>query len=73
MPRPSWSRYTTAPRPSWAIIRIAVVSCQPQSQRDEPNTSPVRHLEWMRTSTSPADATSPYTSATCSASSTSLP
>ena len=32
-------------------MRMAVSSCQPQSQRIEWNTSPVRHLECMRTST----------------------
>ena len=30
---------------------MALCSCQPQSQRAEPNTSPVRHLECIRTST----------------------
>src|SRR5918997_1762831 len=38
IPRPSWSRYTTTPRPSAAIISIAVCSCQPGlgDARDEP-------------------------------------
>ena len=44
--------------------RIASCSCGPQSQRREPNTSPVRHSLWTRTSTgSSAAATSPHTRA----------
>jgi hypothetical protein len=27
---------------------IASSSCSPQSQRSDPNTSPVRHCEWIR-------------------------
>ena len=72
MPRPSWSRYTTTPAPSSAIVRMALWSCQPQSQRSEWKTSPVRHLEWIRTSTFSRPETSPKTSATCSASSMSF-
>src|SRR6059036_122372 len=53
-------------------MRMALCSCQPQSHRAEPNTSPVRHFECMRTSTRDCPATSPYTSATCSAVSTSF-
>src|SRR5215216_222314 len=44
--------------------RSASSSCSPQSQRSEWKTSPVRHSEWTRTSTSSAPATSPFTSAT---------
>src|SRR3954471_16665846 len=51
MPRPSWSRYTSTPFPAWSIISRARCSCGPQSQRRLPKTSPVRHLEWTRTST----------------------
>ena len=60
------------PAPSFAIMRMALWSCQPQSQRADPKTSPVRHLECIRTSTFGFPATSPYLSAICSASSTSL-
>ena len=41
---------------SWAS---AASSCGPQSQRSEPNTSPVRHSECTRTSTSSPSETSP--------------
>ena len=47
-------------------------SCQPQSQRSEWKTSPVRHRECMRASTCSPSATSPKTSATCSCASTSF-
>ena len=40
------------PRPSSAMVRSAASSCGPQSQRSEPSTSPVRHSECTRTSTS---------------------
>ena len=40
------------PRPSAATAAIAASSCAPQSQRREPSTSPVRHSECTRTSTS---------------------
>src|SRR3954468_18083147 len=46
-------------------------SCSPQSQRSEWKTSPVRHSEWTRTSTSSLPATSPLTIATWCFSSTS--
>src|ERR1700752_3203565 len=42
---------------------IDSASCPPQSQRCEPNTSPVRHCEWRRTSGAPSRR-SPSTSAT---------
>ncbi len=67
MPRPSWSRYTITPRPASPICRIAACSWSPQSQRREPKTSPVRHLECIRTSTFFSPSTWPITSATCSA------
>ncbi len=41
----------------------------PQSQRIDPNTSPVRHSECTRTSTLSAPDTSPHTNAMCSTSS----
>ena len=65
MPRPSWCRYSSTPRPSAAIRFIAASSCGPQSQRSEWNTSPVRHFEWTRTITSVPVPISPRTSATC--------
>ncbi|SKZ84039.1 Uncharacterised protein [Mycobacteroides abscessus subsp. abscessus] len=56
-----------------ATISIAASSCGPQSQRSDPNTSPVRHSECTRTSTSlpvpSSPAMSPITNATCSTSS----
>src|ERR1043166_3168261 len=58
---------TTTPRPASPISRIAASSWGPQSQRIEWKTSPVRHFECIRTRTSFAPATSPWTSATCSA------
>src|SRR3989304_2638798 len=51
---------------------MEAASCQPQSQRREPKTSPVRHRECMRTRTLSLPFTSPNTSATCSRSSTSF-
>ena len=67
MPRPSWPRrYTTTPWPSAAMRSSARSSCVPQSQRIEPNTSPVRHSECTRTSTFSLPATSPRTNAMCS-------
>src|SRR5581483_4463499 len=65
MPRPSCAMYRSTPRGSSAMSFIAASSCSPQSQRREWNTSPVRHSEWTRTSTSSAPSTSPCTSATC--------
>src|SRR5882724_5126009 len=38
------------PLPRSPIVFNAKSSWSPQSQRPEPNTSPVRHCEWMRTS-----------------------
>ena len=38
---------------------------EPQSHRSEPNTSPVRHSEWTRTSTFSFPSTVPLTRATC--------
>ena len=35
------------PRPSWPIRSSASSSCGPQSQRCDPNTSPVRHSECL--------------------------
>ena len=52
MPRPSWARYSSTPEPAWAIWDSARSSCSPQSHRNEPKTSPVRHSECTRTSTS---------------------
>ena len=57
------------PAPSCAIMRMAVWSWSPQSQRMDPKTSPVRHSLCMRTSTDFAEATSPWTSARWQASS----
>ena len=51
-----------APRPRSACS--ASSSCSPQSQRSEWKTSPVRHSEWTRTSTSGWPSTFPWTSAT---------
>ena len=45
--------------PPRAISSMARCSWGPQSQRCEPNTSPVRHFECIRTSTSGWPATSP--------------
>ena len=45
-------------------------SCSPQSQRCEPNTSPVRHCEWSRTSAGRPPPTLPLTNARCSRPST---
>ena len=44
--------------------------CGPQSQRRDPNTSPVRHSECTRVSTGSSPVTSPCTSARCSLPST---
>ena len=43
------------------MIAIALMSCEPQSQRSEWNTSPVRHSECIRTSAGVSPATSPMT------------
>ena len=52
MPRPSWSRYTIdAAALALRSSPSPCASCQPQSQRSEWKTSPVRHFECMRTST----------------------
>ena len=64
MPRPSWRMYSTTPRPSASIWRMAAASCSPQSHRREPNTSPVRHSEWTRHSTFRPSPRSPFTRAT---------
>src|SRR2546427_9516484 len=45
-------RSTTTPPPSAAIMRIAECSCQPQSHRPEPNTSPVRDRKSTRLNSS---------------------
>ena len=52
--------------PASATRSSAASSCAPQSQRSEPNTSPVRHSECTRTSTLSCPATSPRTNARCS-------
>src|SRR6185437_12165746 len=72
MPRPSWRRYSRKP-PLSAMRSTASRSCAPQSHRWLPNTSPVRHSLWGRTSGLPrlpaeatADARSPKPNATCS-------
>src|SRR5437867_563209 len=67
MPRPSWRRYTSTPRPSSAIRLSAASSWSPQSQRCEPSASPLRHSECTRTNTGSPLATSPSVSATSSA------
>src|SRR6266568_1604591 len=43
----------TSPRPSCAIACMASSNWPPQSQRSEPNISPVRHCEWTRRSGTP--------------------
>src|SRR5213592_1458423 len=63
MPRPSCRMYTSTPRPSRSMMARALWSCAPQSQRREPNTSPVRHSECTRTSTGSCGWISPCTSA----------
>src|SRR5215467_4023130 len=68
--RPSWRMYTRTPRPSRSMMASALWSCEPQSQRREPNTSPVRHSECTRTSTGSSVRTSPFTRATGRRSST---
>ena len=50
--------------PSRSTIIIAACNWGPQSQRNEPNTSPVRHSEWTRTNTGSSFSHSPLTSAT---------
>ena len=47
MPRPSWRRYTSAPRFSDAMRCSACCSWNPQSQRSENSASPVRHSECL--------------------------
>ena len=47
------------------MVPMAVRSWFPQSQRWDPNTSPVRHSLCMRTSTLAWPAGSPITNATC--------
>src|SRR5690349_5962176 len=43
---------------------MAASSCRPQSHFSEPNTSPVMHCEWIRTSVGLLGRSSPLTSAT---------
>jgi len=57
MPRPSCPRrYSKTPQPSSSIACSAFSSCGPQSQRRDPNTSPVQHSECTRTSGAVAPA-----------------
>ena len=46
------------------IMRIAMWSWSPQSQRSESSTSPVKHDEWTRTSGAGTEVRSPHTMAT---------
>ena len=54
------------PQPSSTIASSADRSCAPHSHRRAPNTSPVRHSECTRTSTSSRPRGSPRTRARCS-------
>src|SRR6476659_6189948 len=62
----------STPEPADAIMVSAISSCCRQSQRKEPNTSPVKHWEWIRTSGT-AERTSPMTRATAVSSFRRLP